>query len=214
MAVVRTAAEGDVVVLHPAGPEDGRLHVGIEAMVVELITVGLVPGAETVGAQHRQVIAHGLHAAGGVITDAELAAAAPSGGNLDDARSAAGPVLRRLRRILEDGETVDVPRIHRPQRGKVAYHAVDDDQRVVTTRQGGGTAHAHRAEHRRLVGAGHRDTGRLAGQGAQAAGHQTLVHLFPGDGVLTRGGDGCRVRLAPQGERPEECDQQKKPFHN
>ena len=49
MAVVRTAAESDVVVLHPAEPEDGRLHVGIEAMVVELIAARPVPVAESIG---------------------------------------------------------------------------------------------------------------------------------------------------------------------
>ena len=82
MAVFRPTAKSEVMVLDPAGAEDGCGHIGREAVVIVDVAVGVVPGSEAVGPQHRQVLANGFHAAGAVIADAECTSTASAGGYL------------------------------------------------------------------------------------------------------------------------------------
>lgn len=184
-AVVRplaSAIEGYVVVLLDACLLDGLLEVGVVSQVHGLQpAVGNGPSVG-VGAEHVQAAVGVGDAEVAAVVDVRLAARAPLGDDVDDARSAARAVLGRLRGVLEDGEALDVGGIERGQHGEVAGHAVHHYQGLVAAGQRGGAPQADRLEGGGAVAV------LLDGEprhtpldGLQRIGEQLSIHLFLGD---------------------------------
>ena len=173
-----SGTEGNVVVVHKTRADGHLREVGIIALVdiAEAHLLGSL--TETVGVEHVQAFVGVLETYIRVIGNVELPLLAALGAHHDDAGSSAATILSRLGCILQNGKTLDVQRIDARQRQNVAMHTVDDDQRVVATRQRSGTAYTYCRQCRLLVHARlYLHTRSLTVQHVKRVEHKTLLQL-------------------------------------
>ena len=138
MAVLRTSAKGDVVVLYKACPKNGRHHVRVETVIPEWISMVFVPSPEAIGRRHFQVPVYSFSTCRSVIADAEISAMAPCGEDLDNARCAPRAVWSRLRCVFKDCETLYIAGIQGTKSGQIRHHSVYHHQGIVTACKRGG----------------------------------------------------------------------------
>ena len=201
--VLRTAADAEV---DAAGGgmllEDGvdpvydRVEIRVGPAEVEALLVvgdgGLAAevGVEAVVVVHPLLRAGELRQAGradhaglGLEGDLRFGLGAALGGDEDDTVGAADTVEGRRGRILEDGEGCDVLRVDEVH---VAFHTVDEHQRLAVGAEGVHTADPEVSAGARLTGLLHDDdTGQFTGEGGGqlADGHLELFHVDRGDGT-------------------------------
>ena len=151
VALVASSTKGDVMVLHPSRAFDGSPEVGIATMVRDRHAQIGRRLTKLATRKHSDALVDGLPPYVTAVTDVESFALSLLGGHLNNARSAARTVLRRFRSVFQDGETLDICGIDGAQGGQIGRHAVDDDKRIVASRERRCTTHAHRVEHGFLI---------------------------------------------------------------
>ena len=201
--VLRTAADAEVGAARGGALlEDGvdPVHGGVEvrvgaAEVEALLVVGDGRHAAEVGVE-AVVVVHPLLRAGelrqagrpdetglGLEGDLRLGLGTALGGDEDDTIGTTHTVEGRRGCILEDGEGGDVLGVDKVH---VAFHAVDEHQRLAVGAEGVHTADPEVGACARLTGLLHDDdTGQFTGQGGGelADGHLELFHVDRGDGT-------------------------------
>ena len=151
---------------------------GREEIIVQRGIVSLV---ELAGLGDDVVVldAAAVHAHAHVDIDLRVAGTAALGGHEDDAGGATGTVQGGGGRILQDGDALDVTLRDVGQAGRIRS-AVDDDERIGRSGQGGDTADvdAAAAGTRGAGGTLHLETGHLADQGVGHVGRRALLQFF------------------------------------
>ena len=190
VALVGSAAEGDMVVLHGSHTGDFIREIGVIPSVVVLQSQVLSRFDVLVAVEHLHSLESRLEAHVAVIGDMKLSAVAFLGGHLDDTRSSSGTVFCGFCGIFENGEALDVGRIDAGEGGKVGRHSVDDDKRVVAAGERSGASHPYAAEHgHSVVARRHLYAGGLSAEGTERVGHESFVHALFGHLVGTAGAD-------------------------
>ena len=151
---------------------------GREEIIVQRGIVSLV---ELAGLGDDVVVldAAAVHAHAHVHIDLRVAGTAALGGHEDDAGGATGTVQGGGSRILQDGDALDVTLRDVGQAGRIRS-AVDDDERIGRSGQGGDTADvdATAAGTRGAGGTLHLETGHLADQGVGNIGRRALLQFI------------------------------------
>ena len=179
---IAAAHERHMVVLHESRLLYLLLPVGVMALVNEHESLILEHSAVVVGLEHVKILIHTIDAETRIVTDAGSTFRALLGQHLNHTRCATAAILRRFGSIFQDGETLDIGRIDARQGRKVAKHTIDDDERVVTTRERGRTAHTHGIHGGHpVVALLHRQARHAAIDGIERIGHLLFVHLVFGD---------------------------------
>ena len=120
-----------------------------------------------------------VHTHAHVDIDLRVAGTAALGGHEDDSGGATGAVQGGGSRILQDGDALDVTLRDVGQAGRIRS-AVDDDERIGRSGQGGDTADvdATAAGTRGAGGTFHLETGHLADQGVGNIGRRALLQFI------------------------------------
>ena len=151
---------------------------GREEIIVQRGIVSLV---ELAGLGDNVVVldAAAVHTHAHVHIDLRVAGTAALGGHEDDAGGATGAVQGGGSRILQDGDALDVTLRDVGQAGRIRS-AVDDDERIGRSGQGGNTADvdATAAGTRGAGGTLHLETGHLADQGVGNIGRRALLQFI------------------------------------
>ena len=156
------------------------MEISIVPLVVILQPILLGSSHIFGGIQHLHTLVHRLDAIVALVGDLESLARTLLGGHLDDTRCTTRTIERGLGSILQHRETLDVGRIDGGKGSHIGGDAIDDDQWVVATHDGGGTTHSHTVEHGDAVETigRHVDTCRLAIQGIQGVVDHTFLQQF------------------------------------
>ena len=151
---------------------------GREEIIVQRGIVSLV---ELAGLGDDVVVldAAAVHTHAHIDIDLRVAGTAALGGHEDDAGGATGTVQGGGSRILQDGDALDVTLRDVGQAGRIRS-AVDDDERIGRSGQGGDTADvdATAAGTRGAGGTLHLETGNLADQGVGNIGRRALLQFI------------------------------------
>ena len=195
VGILRTASERQMMVLHKARAHDRPLPVRVSPSVHDRQSSVRSHRPVSVRRHHIQetVGVRKAHISG--IGDMKLTSRPPACAHLNDPGSPSGTVLGSLSGIFEDSETLYITGKNRSKRPQVGGHAVNDDQRFVTSRQGVVSANAYRRKHGFGVHVrAHRDPGGLTTEDIQRIGqvsppgslHPKRVRIFgeSGDGGM------------------------------
>ncbi len=204
------------MVLYEGRAGDDVVEVGVVAAVVGVYAESL-GGGEVVGsAEHVEVFVGGSETYASLVGNLKSAARPLAGGDDDDTRGTARPVLSGLGGILEYGETLDVAGVEGREGGDVGGDAVDDDQRVVAAHDGGCTTHADAIEHGHAVDTvgGDAHTGGLAvehvegilGDTSGLLAHRGIEHAAVWEGSESVGLHLWLVRLLGDGWCYRQCE--------
>ena len=173
----RATAESQIMVLNKACSSDYVIEVVFVSAIVGVYPEVFGSSKIFVSRQHVEFLRHGFQSDVCLVRYLEPFACAPLCLHLDNARRTARAVEGGLGGILKHRETLYIGRIDCRERGDIACHAVDDDERVVASDYRRGSAHSHRRELRHTVHAvrSNVNTGCIAVQHVEGIVHDTFV---------------------------------------
>ena len=152
-AGVVSTSESDVMVLDISRPGNSVAIIGRLSSINDVDIHLLRCLTELITREHLHLLENRLEADVSVIGNLESSATAFLGRHLNDTRSTTATILSRFGGIFQNGETLDVGWIDGDEGPQVAGHAVDNHQRVVTTRKRCGSSHAYGGYHSLLIAA-------------------------------------------------------------
>ena len=166
------------MVLYESRAGDGFLEIGVETSVVVVESQCFGGGNVAISVEHSDFVVDRFEAHVAIVRNVKLRTMPLLGGHLYHSRGTTRTVGGRLCSIFQYCETGNVGRIDATQGREVAVNAVDDDQRVVATGEGGGSSHAHGTQHGHAVvtGGSYVYTNGLTGKGIKGGGDETFFH--------------------------------------